>query len=604
MFNGKFLIANCKYNYIFAADDFIKDGDHVVEARQSDCAGLITKDLKFLWEISDAGNGYYYIKNAKHGYMFAAKGDKQGNDHMVECKPNASGKDLLLNKFKWLITKTGRFYAVENREYGAAFADDTDLSGEDHIVEASPNALTADKYQSKFKWIFFDTFTLSNWMGQLDDSKSLAALSIPGTHDSCTYNYSRYPTSNGGLVPGGVGAAVASSGGALVAIINSNIVTQTSDLTGQLNAGVRFLDIRCRHSESHFSIFHNMVFLGLNFQDVLDKCYAFLDKNQSETIIMSVRDEGGGENPTDSFQKQFETYINPKRSSWFLENRIPNLKEVRGKIILLRRFAPDTSPVGLDWNSSQLTIQDEYQAPSKEKWSKVKDSLNKARTSDFDKLFINFTSASLSFSHPLNSPITVADYVNPRLVDHIASKSGRLGIIPMDFNLANISAVIISTNFTQWSNLRKTEIVGGKGTPFDDIPTKVENINPVIKLVIRSGDIVDDLTVYYEDSEVSHGGDGGGKTTICIDPGDYITEVSGDYGSWYYATQILSLSFKTKNGKSFGPYGSEAFEQSKTPFSFKANSGEAVIGFCGSINKHSDDKERLSAIGVGFATYQ
>ena len=78
-----------------------------------------------------------------------------------------------------------------------------------------------------------------NWMSSLPDSRPLSQLSIPGTHDTMA----RY------------GGDIAQ--------------TQSMTLSMQLQAGVRALDIRCRHINNAFAIHHGLIYQNANFDDVL-----------------------------------------------------------------------------------------------------------------------------------------------------------------------------------------------------------------------------------------------------------------------------------------------------------------------------------------------
>lgn len=82
----------------------------------------------------------------------------------------------------------------------------------------------------------------ADWMSALSDSLSLASLSIPGTHESCA----RFEPLAG------------------------SARCQTLSLSEQLEAGVRYLDIRCRRVDNSFSIYHGMVSQNMTFEDVLD----------------------------------------------------------------------------------------------------------------------------------------------------------------------------------------------------------------------------------------------------------------------------------------------------------------------------------------------
>lgn len=165
-------------------------------------------------------------------------------------------------------------------------------------------------------------YSLSNWMGAINDNVSLSALSIPGTHES--------------------GARFDSS------FLSGTAKYQDLTIGEQLNSGTRFLDIRCRHIDNSFTIHHGAVYQNLNFSDVLNYCYDFLNRNATETIIMSIKEEHDPSNNNRSFEATLDTYINQNTSKWYLEEHIPALNNVRGKIVLLRRFHTSGKPKGID----------------------------------------------------------------------------------------------------------------------------------------------------------------------------------------------------------------------------------------------------------------
>ncbi|WP_228453080.1 hypothetical protein [Chryseobacterium sp. CH1] len=69
---------------------------------------------------------------------------------------------------------------------------------------------------------------MNSWMAGLQDNISLSKISIPGTHDS--------------------GARIDAP------VVSGTAKTQDLSIAEQLNAGVRFLDIRCRHIDNSFTI--------------------------------------------------------------------------------------------------------------------------------------------------------------------------------------------------------------------------------------------------------------------------------------------------------------------------------------------------------------
>ena len=68
----------------------------------------------------------------------------------------------------------------------------------------------------------------SDWMAKLPDASSLAALTIPGTHDSSAMHEPA------------MGIAK----------------TQTLTFAEQLTAGIRYFDVRCRNFDDQFLIYH------------------------------------------------------------------------------------------------------------------------------------------------------------------------------------------------------------------------------------------------------------------------------------------------------------------------------------------------------------
>lgn len=273
----------------------------------------------------------------------------------------------------------------------------------------------------------------NNWMANIPNSKKLSQLTIPGTHDSCTYTLK--------------------NGYALTPITR----TQHLTLEEQLNAGIRFIDIRCRHISNAFAIHHGSVYLKLNFDDVLKVCTTFLTKNRNECIVMSVKSEyKDGSGVTRTFEATFDSYLQGNsKGFWYLGDNIPNLKDVRGKIVLLRRFGLDnranrTGTKGIDasaWadnatftinNNAHLKIQDEYVVKTilpkdiNPKWNGIKSLLDEAKSDASDTWFINFSSGASLGAYPN----AVAGRMNYRISDYIGDSpkfAHRLGTIVVDF---------------------------------------------------------------------------------------------------------------------------------------------------------------------------
>lgn len=274
-------------------------------------------------------------------------------------------------------------------------------------------------------------FNTENWMKNVDSNKYLSQLSIPGTHDS----------------------------GALYESVYGTAKCQELSIDKQLEAGTRYLDIRCREIGDAFAIHHGMVYQHANFDDVINSCSKFLRDNPSETIILSVKEEYKSENSTKSFEEVFDTYVNKNRNLWYLNDTIPTLGEVRGKIVLVRRFA-SSSKKGIDassWkdnttfsinNSSNLVIQDCYKVGNNSnKWKAITNLYEKASRSNDNCLYINYGSG---YKSTLGIPNIrkVKSYINPKIIKYFNENTkGRFGITVVDFADEDINRSVINTNF-------------------------------------------------------------------------------------------------------------------------------------------------------------
>jgi 1-phosphatidylinositol phosphodiesterase len=277
-------------------------------------------------------------------------------------------------------------------------------------------------------------FTAANWMSTIPGSTSLAALSIPGTHDT----------------------------GATVELSHGTTRCQNLSVADQLAAGVRSFDIRCRNVSNQFEIYHTTVDQNLSFDEVLQSIFTFFAANPSETLIMSVKEEEAESGSTNTFEQTFDSYTAQQPSAWYLGPTIPTLDQVRGKIVLLRRFGATSLPKGIDatvWadnttftianGSATLRIQDYYQVTSDDaKWAAITSLFTEALQGDAGVLYLNNTSGYEELDSGLEDIPVVSDVINPEVTTYFsASTSGRFGIIGMDFVDATKGSLVLSTNF-------------------------------------------------------------------------------------------------------------------------------------------------------------
>lgn len=291
----------------------------------------------------------------------------------------------------------------------------------------------------------------SSWMRDIPDQARLLSLSIPGTHNSCSV---------GGIL--------------------GFTKTQDLDLSDQLKAGIRFLDIRLSHYQDNLFVHHDVVHMGKCYADVLAACSGFLEKYPSETILMSIKDEGrcdsilGRFAPSrrlgksrgdpmnwvvrsgsfeDAFKARTWEYVadpalfynlpSPLARDGSLKTNLTagtTLGEVRGKIILLRRFQADEDtgfnltywPENMRFRSMTkpvYAVEDHWWDPGESnKYNFMVAHMEEARRREPKDLYITFSSAVNLHAR------SYAKTINPRLDEYLAeSPRGRVGIVAMDY---------------------------------------------------------------------------------------------------------------------------------------------------------------------------
>ncbi|XP_077984540.1 1-phosphatidylinositol phosphodiesterase-like [Glandiceps talaboti] len=264
-----------------------------------------------------------------------------------------------------------------------------------------------------------------NWMSRIPDGRSLANLSIPGTHNTMTFE---------------------GSGGPIARCQSTNWT-----LCKQLEAGIRFLDIRCRHFSNCLTIHHGQAFQNAHFEDVLHDVIKFLSKHSSEVIIMRVKEEHEHVSNSRSMKSSLEFNVCNYGGKWFYRsprtNNPPKIGDVRGKIVILDDF--DGSSDFICYSS--LKIEDHYHVstilPSSidAKFDYVKAHLQKARHGRTSTLYLTFSSGTGLGAYP----DAVAGRINPKLMQYLRRYPGRnrWGMIAMDFPAAEIVEAIIKSNY-------------------------------------------------------------------------------------------------------------------------------------------------------------
>lgn len=141
-----------------------------------------------------------------------------------------------------------------------------------------------------------------------------------------------------------------------------------------------------------------------------------------------------------------------------------------------------------------------------------------------------------------------------------------------------------------------SELIRGTGMNFDDSNVLGAAGSPaLVQILVRSGDVIDALqttnaapftfngrTVDVPYQLLQHGGSGGQSTTIAIAATDPITEVDTASGNWFGWQCVVQVTFRTRSGKVYGPYGTGANARDVTTTTW-TDGGNALLGFKGDL---------------------
>eukprot|EP00656_Telonema_subtile_P033615 TRINITY_DN3735_c0_g1_i5.p1 TRINITY_DN3735_c0_g1~~TRINITY_DN3735_c0_g1_i5.p1 ORF type:complete len:448 (-),score=118.01 TRINITY_DN3735_c0_g1_i5:2-1345(-) len=146
------------------------------------------------------------------------------------------------------------------------------------------------------------TLQLSDWMGQampVIGEQSLLDLSLPGTHDTFTYDLSR-TMSDGGIDGGDAWAEILHDLTAagivpdlVTDFVRANAQTQSLTITEQLDNGIRFLDFRnmYEHTSKQWYDLH-MLQTNTASLEYLKQIRAWMDAHPSEVLVMWMSKHG------------------------------------------------------------------------------------------------------------------------------------------------------------------------------------------------------------------------------------------------------------------------------------------------------------------------
>lgn len=264
--------------------------------------------------------------------------------------------------------------------------------------------------------------TAKDWMASIDGHLPLAALTIPGTHDTCALR--RIPF----------------------------VRCQSYGPRDQLDMGVRFLDLRVNDTED-MEISHGPIKVDNSLVHVLKGCREFLDDHPSETILVSIKQEHT-KSDKDRLAKRWKSTTKQFKDILYTSSHLPTLGTARGKVVVITRAA---GVPGVPWKSA--TISDDYKVGSKDdaknkKWPTVRKALEAAAKGSKKELHITFCSGT---GAPDTDPGDVNDVMEPLLRTWLKKRPGRrgerLGVVVVDYAKKGKIEQIAARNFgrNSWS---------------------------------------------------------------------------------------------------------------------------------------------------------
>jgi 1-phosphatidylinositol phosphodiesterase len=296
-----------------------------------------------------------------------------------------------------------------------------------------------------------------DWMRGVPDGTSLAALSLPGTHETMAIHGGAYTQTQEDFGDSG------------------------ATLTAQLNAGIRMIDIRARvNTGNTFTIHHGATYQNANFDDVLGRLTDFLTAHPTETVVLRLKQECTGElgSCTDATGQQgfpdiFDAYVARRPSLFWMPSvtrasaaTMPPLGAVRGKVVLSVMNGPRGgrfTNYGLaqfsGWNDGSSTyVQDAYTVSSigaiPTKRDQVRRFLDTTSAGDPTAMYVNFASGSSIFATPAQvaGGALGVQGVNPFLLVYlnegpeVHTPVVRTGALMLDFPGGSLINRIISYN--------------------------------------------------------------------------------------------------------------------------------------------------------------
>ncbi|GAA1148008.1 hypothetical protein F4556_000836 [Kitasatospora gansuensis] len=307
-----------------------------------------------------------------------------------------------------------------------------------------------------------------NWMSGVGGETPLSAMTVPGTHETMAIH------------------------GGMFVQTQYDYGDSGATLGHQLDSGIRAIDIRVRVVDGGFTIHHGAYYQNAVFDDVLGQARNFLAAHSSETILLRLHAECGGDtlaSPTSCVDQPWKAtqaermaildrYVEQNKDLFYDKSvvkptpaegglyyyhqaEIPKLSEVRGKIVLTNFEGPGGGDYGYGIKDYKSHLGDLDQPASiEQKWDAVRTHLDEAALSN-SGMYVTYTSASTVAHTPDGFANGESRMIGPRervKIEGVNSKlSGylgspdvtkHLGVVMMDFPTGSVIDPLISRNLS------------------------------------------------------------------------------------------------------------------------------------------------------------
>jgi len=277
-----------------------------------------------------------------------------------------------------------------------------------------------------------------DWMKNIPDNAIVSKLTIPGTHDSCALH----------------GCCCAK--------------TQTWSIDDQLNAGLRFFDLRVVVKENTLKIYHGCVNQKITLDEILVSFTNFLKENPTEGIFMAIVKEYGFDNTDEevlnTYQKIAEKF---KDNIVDFQGKEITFSYFRGKILFLNCIKKNINKISgfRGQNKWEVECCCGLGIKGKKRW--IKRTFNKSINIDNpnSNIYVNFLSGSNQYG--CKTAKQIAKYTNKTAMKY----NGRLGVVLIDYPGEGLIKHLIDQNNVNNIELKNEE----KNIKYHD---KVNIINP------------------------------------------------------------------------------------------------------------------------------